>query len=67
MNKYFVVSDVHGFYDEMIKALNEAGWDKNNPNHYIISCGDVFDRGTQPKEVMKFFLKSILMMAAQFC
>ena len=22
MKKYFVVADVHGFYDEMIKALN---------------------------------------------
>ena len=30
MNKYFVVSDIHGFYDELIEALNTAGYDKNN-------------------------------------
>lgn len=56
MNKYFVVSDIHSYFDEMIAALNEAGWDPTNPNHYIICCGDVFDRGAKPKEVMKFFL-----------
>ena len=33
MKKYFIVADVHGFYDEMIDALNEAGFDKNNENH----------------------------------
>ena len=28
MPKFFVFSDVHGFYDEFIKTLNEAGYDK---------------------------------------
>lgn len=52
--KFFVVSDIHGFYDEFIKALDEEGFDKNNPDHCLISCGDNFDRGTQPIEVMRY-------------
>ena len=54
MPKLFVVSDVHGFYDELIDALNKAGFDKDNPNHYLISCGDTMDRGGQPAEVMHY-------------
>lgn len=58
MPKFFVVSDVHGFYDEMIDALNKAGFDKYNPEHVFVSCGDNFDRGPQPVEVMRY-LKSV--------
>lgn len=56
MNKYFVVSDVHGFYNEMISALTENGFDKNNPEHIFVSCGDLFDRGRQPRECLDFVL-----------
>lgn len=52
--KYFIVADVHGFYNEMIAALEAKGFDANNPDHMLISLGDVFDRGKQPIEVMKF-------------
>ena len=45
INKYFIVSDVHSFYDEMMDALNKAGYDANNPNHYLVFNGDIFDRG----------------------
>ena len=31
--KYFVISDVHGFYNEMKNALDEAGFEPNNENH----------------------------------
>ena len=54
MKKYFVVADVHGFYNEMIKALNENGFDINNPDHIFISLGDLLDRGRQPKECLNF-------------
>jgi hypothetical protein len=50
----FVVSDVHGHYTELIKALNEAGFDKDNPKHYFVSCGDLFDRGTENTKVYEF-------------
>lgn len=54
MPKLFVVSDVHGYYDEMKSALDEAGFDPNNEEHWLISCGDVWDRGGQPVEVMRY-------------
>jgi serine/threonine protein phosphatase 1 len=54
MAKFFVISDVHGYYDEMKKALDEAGFDPNNEDHWLISCGDVWDRGGQPVEVMRY-------------
>lgn len=56
--KYFVVSDIHGFFDELIAALNKKGFDKNNPDHTLIVCGDCFDRGPKPIEVMEY-LKSL--------
>lgn len=53
--KLYVISDVHGFYDEMMDALNKAGFDPNNEEHWLISCGDEFDRGPKPVEVMRYF------------
>lgn len=55
MPKLFVVSDVHGAYDLMKKALDEAGFDPNNESHWLISCGDEWDRFDQPYEVMRYF------------
>ena len=43
--KFFVVADVHSFYDEMKQELDTAGFDINNPDHILVSCGDVLDRG----------------------
>ena len=56
MNKYFVVSDVHGFYKEMCEALDAAGYDPTNSSHWLISCGDNFDRGPENFKVMWYFL-----------
>jgi serine/threonine protein phosphatase 1 len=52
--KYFVCSDIHGFYDEWITALKQKGFDINNPTHKVILCGDAFDRGSQAVKVYKF-------------
>ena len=54
MKKYFVVADVHSFYDEMIAALKEKGYDGANPEHVFVSLGDLFDRGTSPLECLRF-------------
>lgn len=54
--KYFVSADIHGFFNEWQKALKEKGFDLNNPNHKIIICGDLFDRGRQPKEIIDYIL-----------
>ena len=37
MAKFFVVSDIHGYFDAFLASLKKAGWDSENPNHYIIS------------------------------
>ena len=55
--KYFVSGDIHGFYDVWQNALKDKGFDFNNPEHKIILCGDLFDRGNQPKEIIEFVLK----------
>lgn len=54
MAKLFCISDVHGFYNEMREALDNAGFDPNNEEHWLISLGDVWDRGKQPFEVMQY-------------
>ncbi len=56
MPKYFVISDIHGFYYEMRRALDEAGFDPDNEEHWLVTCGDHFDRGPEPTEVMKYLL-----------
>lgn len=55
--KYFVSSDIHGFYDEWMIALTAKGFDILNSDHKIILCGDLFDRGRQPKHIIDFILK----------
>ena len=52
--KYFVISDIHSFFDEMIKALDDAGFDKNNVEHTLISCGDLLDRGDKSTETLQY-------------
>ena len=54
MKKLFIFSDVHSFYDELMTALNEAGFEYDNADHIVVSCGDLCDRGSQPKEVLTF-------------
>lgn len=54
--KYFVSADIHGFFDEWMSALKEKEFDMNNPKHKLIVCGDLFDRGRQPKEIIDFVL-----------
>ena len=39
--KYFVVADVHGFYDLMIKALTEKGYFEEKEPHKLVICGDL--------------------------
>jgi len=52
--KWFVVSDIHGFYTELVECLGKAGFEYDNPNHGLICCGDIFDRGNEPFEVYRF-------------
>jgi serine/threonine protein phosphatase 1 len=54
--KLFVTSDIHSFYDPFIKALNEAGFDQNNEEHWLIVCGDCFDRGPDSEKLLHFLM-----------
>ena len=54
MKKYFVCSDIHGFYKEWINSLKKAGFDENNDEHILIVLGDIFDRGKEPYKIYKF-------------
>ena len=56
MAKLYVISDVHGFYDEMMIALNEAGFDPNDKDSWLISLGDHFDRGPDCENVMNYLM-----------
>lgn len=56
MIKFFVVSDIHSHYTALKKALDEAGFDSNNEDHWLLVCGDVFDRGDESKEVLHFLM-----------
>ena len=54
MPKLFVISDVHSHYDAMKTALDNAGFNPDDENHWLISCGDELDRHDQPREVIKY-------------
>lgn len=54
--RYYVVSDVHGFYDELTEALTKQGFFENKEPHKLIICGDLLDRGRQTNELVKFAL-----------
>lgn len=47
--KYFVFSDAHGDYDALTRAVREYGYDPDNENHRLISCGDNFGRAETGK------------------
>ncbi len=53
--KLFVISDIHGHYSILKSALDEAGFEKDNENHWLICCGDYFDRGNENAEVLRYF------------
>ena len=54
--KYFVIADIHGFYDEMKEALDNAGFSPDNESHTLISLGDIVDRGPKPVEVLEYLM-----------
>ena len=54
MMKYYIFGDAHGYFDILKKALDDAGFDRNNPEHFLVSLGDLLDRGKQPRECLQF-------------
>ena len=56
MPKFFVVSDTHSFYTPLKRTLDEKGFDPNNENHWLIVCGDCFDRGGESEELLHYLM-----------
>ena len=52
--RYYVVSDIHGFYTELYKALAEKGFFTDTEPHKLIVCGDLLDRGKEAVKVQSF-------------
>ena len=57
MPKFFVCSDIHSFFTPFKKALDNAGFDLENENHWLIVCGDAFDRGDESNQILNYLLK----------
>lgn len=55
--KYFVIADPHGFYDEMIKALGDAGYFDEKGEKRLVVVGDLLDRGSQANKIVEFMMK----------
>ena len=56
MPKLFCVSDIHSYFTPVKEALDNAGFDPNNEDHWLISVGDLFDRGPDSVELFKFIM-----------
>ncbi len=54
--KYYVVTDIHGFYKEMEISLREKGFFDDKEERKLIICGDLLDRGEEPIEVQDFVM-----------
>lgn len=56
MPKFYVCSDVHGFYKEFREALDESGFDEKDENSWLVSLGDEMDRGPEPEKVINYLM-----------
>ena len=56
MKKYFITSDIHGFFTPFMKELNRKGFDIEKKDHILVICGDIFDRGNEPLVIYNFLM-----------
>ena len=54
--KYYIITDPHGFYTLTCRALAEAGFFAQTEPHRLVLCGDLQDRGSEPREMQRFML-----------
>lgn len=52
--KYFVSGDIHSYFENWMLYLEHAGFERANPEHKIVICGDLFDRGDETLECFEF-------------
>ena len=58
--KYYITADIHGFYTEFHKALDEAGYFTDPEPHKLLLLGDIFDRGQEAVEMQRFILSLLV-------
>lgn len=56
--KYFIFGDVHGEYNALIRSLEEAGYERGNAKHKLVSLGDNFDRGPDSRKIYNFLIQN---------
>lgn len=56
MPKFFVVSDIHSYFNIFINELKAKGFDEYNPDHWLIVCGDCFDRGDESADLLHYLM-----------
>ena len=54
--RYYVTADVHGYFSELKRALAEQGFFEDHDPHKLIVCGDLYDRGTEARDLQTFIL-----------
>lgn len=53
---YFIVTDIFGAYDALTGVLDMAKFEKDNPNHTLVSLGNLLDFGPNPKECLEYIM-----------
>lgn len=51
----YAVSDIHGYYTEMVSALSHAGFFEDK-DAFLVVCGDLMDRGKEALKVQALIL-----------
>ena len=54
--KYYVTSDIHGFYTPLRDTLTRAGYFEDMEPHKLVIAGDLFDRGGEAAALLDFIL-----------
>ncbi|MDD4291097.1 MAG: metallophosphoesterase [Clostridia bacterium] len=52
--RYYVVADIHSFYNPLINTLKEQGFFDDKGPHTLVVCGDLFDRGSDSCVIQDF-------------
>jgi serine/threonine protein phosphatase 1 len=55
--KYYVLSDIHGFYSIFRETLKKAGYEDDPGEKKLLLLGDLFDRGAEELELQRYILE----------
>ena len=64
-NKFDIIGDVHGCYDELMELIERLGYEKKDgcythpEGRRLISVGDVADKGCQNLACLDFWIEQV--------